>query len=301
MSKQWFWLLAERLDAVAVLYRVAAMVADADPRQDTIRVDHYRRGPYDLLITPASSTGQALSGGRTVGLIRQGPMLPGSNLRYRLRSIGHLPRNERPFLTLVLTHADQATRRVIRALGDPTEHRRTFVATEGEPLAGDHAGVVWQQCGSGLGQDPPVLVTPETSLSGILPWAEVLGLQVRTRRRIARHPAVGGSTAGVVPPVAARQPHAGSRRALPLHLPLQRAGRHAGARQAAGSVPVHPTDPREKNALDLLGAWPRCNREQLAGLMGALPFAGSTRCCAPCVNGTWCRRTAAGSCSPTRV
>ena len=43
------------------------------------------------------------------------------------------------------THADQATRRAIRSLGDPSEHSRTFVATEGELLAGDHTGVVWQQ------------------------------------------------------------------------------------------------------------------------------------------------------------
>ena len=83
LSKQWFRLLAERLDAIAVLYRVAAMIADADPKQDDVRVDHHRHGPYDLLVT--------LSGGLTVGVIRQGPMLPTSNLRYRLRSIEHLP------------------------------------------------------------------------------------------------------------------------------------------------------------------------------------------------------------------
>ena len=58
VSKQWFRLLAERLDAVAVLHRVAAMIADADP----VREDHYRNGPYDMLLT--------LSGGRSIGLIR---------------------------------------------------------------------------------------------------------------------------------------------------------------------------------------------------------------------------------------
>ena len=59
VSKQWFRLLAERLDAVAVLDRIAAMVADSDPHNDPMRVDHYRRGPYDMLLT--------LSGGRSVG------------------------------------------------------------------------------------------------------------------------------------------------------------------------------------------------------------------------------------------
>ena len=106
-------------------------------------------------------------GGRTIGLI-QGPALPTSRLRYRLRSIERLDSSDRPFVTLALTHADQVTRRAIRSLGDPTEHRRTFVATEGELLAGDHKGVVWPQCGSGLGDDPPVRVSPDASLAGIL-------------------------------------------------------------------------------------------------------------------------------------
>ena len=166
VSKQWFRLLVERLDAIAVLYRIAAMVANADQHSEPVRVDHYRKSPYDMLLT--------LSEGRSVGILRQGQALPSSNLRYRLRSIERLHSSERPFVTLVLTHADQATRRAIRSLGDPMEHRRTFVATEGEPLAGDHTGVVWQQCGTGLGDEPPVRVSPDASLPGILVWAERL-------------------------------------------------------------------------------------------------------------------------------
>ena len=38
VSKEWFRLLAERLDAAAALYRVAALVADADPHQQPVRV-----------------------------------------------------------------------------------------------------------------------------------------------------------------------------------------------------------------------------------------------------------------------
>lgn len=45
VSKQWFKLLADRLDAVAVLYQVAAMIAELDPEQQPMRVDHYRQGP----------------------------------------------------------------------------------------------------------------------------------------------------------------------------------------------------------------------------------------------------------------
>ena len=40
---------------MAVLHRVAAMVADAGPHDDPVGVDHYRNGSYDMLI--------ALSGG----------------------------------------------------------------------------------------------------------------------------------------------------------------------------------------------------------------------------------------------
>ena len=51
VSRQWFRLLADRLDAVAMLYRAAALVADADSQQKPVRVDHYRQGPYDMLLT----------------------------------------------------------------------------------------------------------------------------------------------------------------------------------------------------------------------------------------------------------
>ena len=199
VSKQWFRLLAERLDAVAVLYRVAAMVADADPHNDPVRVDHYRNGPYDSLFT--------LSGGRTIGVIRQGPALPTSRLRYRLRSIERLDSSDKPFVTLVLTHADQATRRAVRSLGDPSEHFRTFVATESEFLAGDHNGVVWQQCGSGLGDDPPVLVIE----AGRQHWTGIL--------------AMGGAPAGQVILLPSGETQAEAQGSVSL----QCAGHHAGA------------------------------------------------------------------------
>ena len=96
VSKQWFRLLGECLDAVAVFYHVAAM--DAAPHNNPVRVDHYRNDPYDMLIT--------LSGGRSIGLIRQGPDLPTARLRYRLRNIERLDSSETHFVTLLLTHAD---------------------------------------------------------------------------------------------------------------------------------------------------------------------------------------------------
>ena len=238
VSRQWLRLLAERLDGVAVLHRVAAMVADADPHKDPVRVDHHRNGPYDTLIT--------LSGGRTLGVVRQGPALPTSNLRYRLRSVERMRSGDRPFVTLVLAHADQATRRALRSLGDPSEHRRTFVATEGELLAGDHTGVVWQQCGSGLGEDPPVRVDPDASLAGILAWMERLLESSHSLRRDNPKP----DPDALYP--------SGVRAAMP-----------EPSQQLASALSVQLTR-AEKDVLDLLAAWPLCTLEQLAGLMGGV-------------------------------
>ncbi len=236
VSKQWFRLLTERLDAVAVLHRVAAMVADADPHDDPVRVDHYRNGPYDMLLS--------LSGGRTIGVIRQGPALPTSRLRYRLRSIERLDSGDRPFVTLVLTHADQATRRAIRSLGDPSEHLRTFVTTEEEFLAGDHTGVVWQQCGSGLGK--AVRIDADASLAGILALAERLldSSYSFLRDRPKPKPSALYSSG-----VQSAMPEPTEQLKPALSVQLTRA---------------------EKDALDLLSAWPLCTRGQLAGLMGGV-------------------------------
>ena len=238
VSKQWFRLLAERLDAVAVLYRVAAMIADADPHRKLVRVDHYRQGPYDMLLT--------LSGGRSIGIIRQGVTLPTSKLRYRLRSAERMRSSDRPFVTLVLTHADQATRRAVRSLGDPSEHRRTFVTTEGELLAGDHTGVVWQQCGSGLGENPPVRIDGDTSLADILAWMDRL---LDKSYSFLRDSPKASPEALYPSSVKTAMPEPTQQLAPALSVQLTRA---------------------EKDALDLLAAWPLCTREQLAGLMGGV-------------------------------
>ena len=200
VSKQWFRLLAERLDAVAVLYRVAALVADSDPHNDPVRVDHYRQGSYDMLLT--------LSGGRSIGLLRQGPVLPTSNLRYRLRSIKRLHSSETSFVTFVLTHADQATRRAIRSLGD----------------------------------DPPVRVSPDASLPGIMAWAERLLDSSYPFLRDNPKPNPGG-----------------------LYLSSVQAAMPEPTDQLIAALAVQLTR-ADKDALDLLAAWPLCTREQLAGL-----------------------------------
>ena len=245
VSRQWFRLLADRLDAVAMLYRAAALVADADSQGKPVRVDHYRQGPYDMLIT--------LSQGRSVGLLRQGPTLPSANLRYRLRTMENLPFDQRPMETLVLAFSDQANRRAVRTLGDPQHHHRTFVTTEGELLAGDHRGVVWQQCGKGTELDLPVKVDPDVSLENIIAQTDWLAewfddLRLRHNRGAERELRPDPETL------------------YPSHL---RGAMPEPSETLRSSLAVQLTG-AEKDALDLLAAWPLCTTDQLAGLMGGI-------------------------------
>ena len=243
VSRQWFRLLTERLDAVAVLYHVAAMIADADPEDEPVRVDHYRQGPYDLLVT--------LSGGRSVGILHQGPTLSFPNLRYRLRTVENLPVSQRPAVTLVITGSDQATRRAVRTLGHTVEHQTFFVATEGEQLAVDHRAVSWQQCGHGMGVQ--VKIAPHLSLDNIV---ASIGWLVDKHAR---------DRCDKTPPTR-RQPEPDPDSLYPTHL---RAAMPKPSEQVKSSLAVQFTR-AEKEALDLLAAWPLCTTGQLAGLMGGV-------------------------------
>ena len=245
VSREWFRLLTERLDAVAALYHVAAVVAHADPQRQPVRVDHHRRGPCDLLIT--------LSGGRSLGIVGQGPMLSSANLRYRLRTLENLPWSQRPTVTLVITHADQATRRAFRTLGDPSEHRTTFVATEGELLAGDAQAPVWQQCGAGNSSFLPEAVNPDVSLDDIMGWLERRAENANAyRRKLSLDPDDHPTP----------DPDA-------LYPSRLRAMMPDPAGQVGNSLAVKLTR-AAKQALDLLAAWPLCTTDQLAGLMGGV-------------------------------
>ena len=244
VSRQWSRLLADRLDAVAMLYQAAALVADADSQGKPVRVDHYRQGPYDMLVT--------LSGGRSVGLLRQGPTLPSANLRYRLRTLENLHNGQRPMATLVLAHSDQANRRAVRTLGDNV-HRATFVATEGELLAGDHKGVVWQQCGKGTEMDLPVKVAPGVSLNAIIAWTDRVAegyAKIRQKHN----------------PGAEEKLSPDPETLYPDHL---RAAMPEPSELLKSSLSFRLTG-AEKDALDLLAAWPLCTTDQLAGLMGGV-------------------------------
>ena len=240
VSRQWFQLLSERLDAVAVLYHTAAMIADAYAHKKPLRVDYYRQGPYDMLIT--------FSKNQAIGIIRQGLSLPTANFRYRLRSMEMLPSNKKHTVTLVLTHSDQATRRAIRTLGDPTAHNRTFVATEGELLAGDLESTVWQPCGAGLNNILPVKIHPSKSLATIVPWMEQLLEASEFYQDATGH----------------RPPDPDD-----LYTSHLRASMPEPLEQLTSAISVQLTA-AEKQALDLLASWPLCTKRQLSDLMGGV-------------------------------
>ena len=244
VSRRWFQLLVERLDAIAVLYYVAALVADADPHETPSPVDHYRQGVPTTCSSPFQKAVPWACCARAAAL-------PSANLRYRLRSMENLPSRQRPTVTLVLTFSDQTTRRAVRTLGHPMQHRTTFVATEGELLAGDHRGVVWQQCGAGMGDKPPVKVVPGVSLNDVVAWTDrLMEIAEADRRRY-----------GFKKP---RKPTPDPETLYPSHL---RATMPKPAQQLASALSMQLTR-AEKVALDLLAAWPLCTTEQLAGLMG---------------------------------
>ncbi len=243
VSRQWFRILAERLDAVAVIYHVAALLADADQSVQPVRVDHYRQGPYDALVT--------LSQGRTLGIIRQGATLPSPNLRYRFRTAENLPYRQQPTATLVLACSDQANRRAVRTLGHPMSHRTFFVATEGAQLAGDHKAVAWQQCGNGMAD--VVTVAPEMSLSGILACVQ---------RYLDGYAADFNDKT----PRDNRQPKPDPDT---LYSDRLRALVPEPTEQVKECLAVHLSG-AQKQALDLLAAWPRRTTEQFTGLMGGV-------------------------------
>ncbi len=233
VSKHWFRLFAESLDAVAVLYAFAAMIGDfeAAAGRSRVRVEHGRSGPYDMLVR--------VSSGCTIGVVRQGPMLTAASLRYRLRTIERLGVRVRPMVTLVLTDSEQDMRRALRAIADPHDHQQTFVAVTGEIIAGKGESEVWQQGGYGFAATPTVM--PNVTLSAIV-------------SRVHRSPD------------AFRRLYVGSGRHPKEDV---RAGLPEPAEQLEQALAI-ALSRAEKRVLDLLADWPFCSPQQLAGLLGGV-------------------------------
>ena len=93
MSREWLTLLIRRMDAVASVYRLAALLS---PGIDGLRsrVEFHRRGRFDATIT--------LHDGRSFGVVRQGLALRRRSLYDRLRAIAEYDYSRRPCTVLIL-------------------------------------------------------------------------------------------------------------------------------------------------------------------------------------------------------
>ena len=236
VSRQWFRLLAERLDSIAVIYYVASLVAIADEHLVPVRVDYYRSGPYDALLTTPD--------GRSIGIIRQGPMLPPANFRYRLRSIERMGYYDSPKATLVLTQSNQATRRALRLMTHG--YHDTFVATEASVLGSPTTVRVWQRGGILDPREQLSTVIAHASLEDIVESLESFIKQPDENSHIPNFPIPGmlyDRNAAATMPAPEKQLHSS------LSVQLTRA---------------------EKDALDMLANWPLSTTNQLAGLLGGV-------------------------------
>ena len=94
VSREWLALLIRRMDAVAAVYRLAALMSPGT-RSRRSHVEFHRRGRFDATIT--------LHDGRSFGVVRQGLVLRRRSLYDRLRAIAEYDYTRRPDAVLVLT------------------------------------------------------------------------------------------------------------------------------------------------------------------------------------------------------
>ena len=128
VSARWRRVLLERLDALAVIYRVAAALSDA---AHPIRFRWYRAGPADA--------GILLPDGRYLAVVRQGNTADRATFAKRL---WRLSEEARPGAVLLLVPDDVRLRQASRALDSLP--LLGFLALEDDAARGDAAGQVWR-------------------------------------------------------------------------------------------------------------------------------------------------------------
>ena len=119
-SREWLTLLIRRMDAVAAVYRLAALMS---PGIDGLRsqVEFHRRGRFDATIT--------LHDGRSFGVVRQGLALRRRSLYDRLRAIAEYDYTRRPDTVLILVPSVWEERLTTRFCED-RNIRDCYVAVE---------------------------------------------------------------------------------------------------------------------------------------------------------------------------
>ena len=158
VSAQWRRILMERLDALAVIYRLASNVANAAARPVRLRL--YRAGPLDAAVM--------LPGGRTVGIVRQGLTADRSAFSKRLWRLGEGPL---PGAVLVLASDEVRLRHSRRALARTSApavlalERDAVLAGADDPVWRPTSGNAALDLGRELGRMRP---------GGELPWERPL-------------------------------------------------------------------------------------------------------------------------------
>ncbi|MXW29965.1 MAG: MarR family transcriptional regulator [Chloroflexi bacterium] len=128
VSAQWLRLLLERLDAVAVVYRLASERADA---AFPFRLRLYRAAPVDAAI--------ALPDGRVIAVVRQGPASDRTGFAKRLWRLRGLPK---PAAILLLMPDEVRLRQARRLLRDAPFI--AYLALESDAAAAGPETPVWR-------------------------------------------------------------------------------------------------------------------------------------------------------------
>ena len=132
VSIQWLRILMDRLDALAVIYRLASTVAGvAHP----VGLRLYRAGPLDAAMT--------LPGGRTVGIARQGHAADRTGFSRRLWKLRDAPR---PGTVLVLVTDEVRLRHARKMLPRTVE---ALLALERDAALAGPEDEVWRPAASG--------------------------------------------------------------------------------------------------------------------------------------------------------
>ena len=128
VSSQWRRILMERLDALAVIYRVASAVSNtAHP----IRFRWYRAMPMDAAI--------ALPDGRTIAIVRQGPTSDRTAFSKRMWRLREGPR---PSAVLVLASDEVRLRHARKVLAGA--HSVAFLALERDAESAGPGSPIWR-------------------------------------------------------------------------------------------------------------------------------------------------------------
>lgn len=161
LTTQWRRNLLRRLDAVAIIYRVAQHVAEASEPQFTWRWD--RRGALDAAFR--------LQSGRTAGVVRIGSGLSGKAVSSRMGTLLNLHRRGELQAALIIVPGPMDVHRIRRQAAG--KGMLLFVTFEPELMQATSSAAVWHRLGDGeqmtldevLNKVPPQAELPHTRQS----------------------------------------------------------------------------------------------------------------------------------------